>query len=181
MEPEAKYEGNNVATLDTGGHHVSEKMHGKATEIRNERRLGAVRVISDRSGGGRLHIFTVTHKYHTCASHTPPNNARRREPLVKNSHFSMNQICTYVPYCKEDQGNAEDQRQHVAKGSKSEHIWRGKGRIIPQRSTIPLTNIYSKKVLTVPREAEAVPAPWFLLLCLSQIIAGRKNKQNNRN
>lgn len=28
---------------------------------------------------------------------------------------------TYVPYCKEDQGHTEDQRQHVAEGSKSEH------------------------------------------------------------
>lgn len=28
---------------------------------------------------------------------------------------------TYVPYCKEDERHAEDQRQHVAEGSKSEH------------------------------------------------------------
>lgn len=27
----------------------------------------------------------------------------------------------YMPYCEEYQGHAEDQRQHVAEGSKSEH------------------------------------------------------------
>lgn len=28
---------------------------------------------------------------------------------------------TYVPYCEEDQRDTEDQGQHVAEGSKSEH------------------------------------------------------------
>lgn len=30
-------------------------------------------------------------------------------------------MTTYVPYCEEDQRHAEDQGQHVAEGSKSEH------------------------------------------------------------
>lgn len=49
---------------------------------------------------------------------------------------------TYVPYCEEDQRHTEDQGQHVAEGSKSEHSWKGKRRIIsPQKITILLTNI----------------------------------------
>lgn len=52
---------------------------------------------------------------------------------------------TYMPYCKEDQGHAQDQRKHVAEGSKGKHNWLGKRWIISQRSTIPLKNIYNKK------------------------------------
>ena len=64
---------------------------------------------------------------HTSHAHTEP---RRSEGARRG---------TYVPYCKEDQGHAEDQGQHVAEGSESEHNGPGKvWRISPQ---MPLTDI----------------------------------------
>lgn len=48
---------------------------------------------------------------------------------------------TYVPYCEENQRHAENQREHVAKGSEGEHSFVGKRLLIPRRSTIPPTNM----------------------------------------
>lgn len=48
---------------------------------------------------------------------------------------------TYVPYCEEDERDAEDQRQHVAEGSEGEHSFDGKRLLIPRRSAIPPTNM----------------------------------------
>lgn len=48
-----------------------------------------------------------------------------------------------MPYREEDERHAEDQRQHVAEGSKSEHNCRGRRRKIPHGSPIPPKNIYN--------------------------------------
>lgn len=51
-------------------------------------------------------------------------NVLPRCPVRHETHLKINRIqSTYVPYCEEDERHAENQRQHIAEGSKSEHNW----------------------------------------------------------
>lgn len=86
-------------------------------------------------------VCTHTHPRWCVIKYMKKKTKNRRD----KSQNAPNLWGTYVPYCKEDQGHTEDQRQHVAEGSKSEHNWKGKRWVISQRSTSPLTNIYNIK------------------------------------